>query len=1163
MAQIKITIDDPTLIVNNEMNVSIGYTNSTGLEGEFSGKLFKNSVDLPVDVTGCSPPSPISLVRAFAWPGGMGASLVYGAALTADSWATYTVTRDGQDDTANWTFSLGNSPQNVKMVSAAPIYNDSVILVSFNNTGNVRAASTNELAENFTNQALDVSSAPVPPPVLETVALSATGTEITLTYSLDLTADDYNLGWTVSIDGDTSVPFTVTAGATADTILITLQSTDWAFQVLNSSAVTVSLTNSGNIRSASGGVRIANLSAQAVDASGGPASPMRAWTDLSEFTAGDPVPQGVSYITNNAAMTFAFYADTNPSGSGLVLKAVNATTTDYFGEVDLLGLVPAQGSTYEVLALVRQTNTSAESGIALSSGTAGDDTATLCCLHNEYIATGRWRCVGTNVTFETYVMATDPLSQWTWARLRVAGDTITARMWPLGGVEPSVWQINRTASPSMAPTALTFWGRVKQAPTTRSVSCGYFAAALDGASIPVPDWSLVPVRTTIADLEYLQYDVPWAEREPMPFAHAGAAGENAQMSAADIARYDGWTDHSVFTSLNESVKAINPNFRSIKYISPRGLRMNANPTYGFPFEAMGDTVTALDEGEGGLMYPGHFCYRAGTTLATGVNSSATSLVLESGGGDKFFQIPGTSNWGYAIIYDAPAGSFNNAEWVHISGKTGDTLTLDVRGYRSTARSHGAGSIVAMFGLGQGTSETLWCYNLSDTCPVDGNGVTCGEYLAGWLGRYWNSDGNWDISTAWDGLKFDADFDDLAADPGDFDVNNDLTADEGWVVEQDGMGRNAWGQGMQDFYHACRLAMPGVPILGGTGTTRGFGDVTGQEDEGYPSEGGEVTSETPIYDKIFTMQIRANYHANYPTPRPRILEGVFKRDLTIFGGTGDIKYWRHDLGHCLLLGIGLGQQRYYTDVADPWYDEFGVDLRAGTYGVAFNDTNDSDNALRYQYRNWLGKPLGAAYLVYDGTLTPTETWDGTSLTGWSTVGDVTMELDAGESAIKINPPTTWYSNEFNARIQRARVLGPNPGTVTFEAKADSYRRMFFDFNANTRDKYLLAPEWQKFVHVFNDQTGASKNVQFCVGNETSTVWVRNVKFWDTLEARVWRRDFEHGIVVVNSTAASKTVALGGMYKRITGTQDATTNNGATVTSVDVPAFDAAILVRANA
>jgi hypothetical protein len=62
--------------------------------------------------------------------------------------------------------------------------------------------------------------------------------------------------------------------------------------------------------------------------------------------------------------------------------------------------------------------------------------------------------------------------------------------------------------------------------------------------------------------------------------------------------------------------------------------------------------------------------------------------------------------------------------------------------------------------------------------------------------------------------------------------------------------------------------------------------------------------------------------------------------------------------------------------------------------------------------------------------------------------------------------------------------------------------------------------------------------------------------------VWRRDFENGAVLNNSTSSAQTVSLGRTYQRLKGTQDATVNSGASVSSVTIPAGDGLFLAGSS-
>lgn len=66
--------------------------------------------------------------------------------------------------------------------------------------------------------------------------------------------------------------------------------------------------------------------------------------------------------------------------------------------------------------------------------------------------------------------------------------------------------------------------------------------------------------------------------------------------------------------------------------------------------------------------------------------------------------------------------------------------------------------------------------------------------------------------------------------------------------------------------------------------------------------------------------------------------------------------------------------------------------------------------------------------------------------------------------------------------------------------------------------------------------------------------------DGIAPGVWRRDFEKGSSLVNSTTQARTIQLGGDFEKIKGAQDPAVNNGAVVNSVTLPAADGIILLR---
>ncbi len=64
----------------------------------------------------------------------------------------------------------------------------------------------------------------------------------------------------------------------------------------------------------------------------------------------------------------------------------------------------------------------------------------------------------------------------------------------------------------------------------------------------------------------------------------------------------------------------------------------------------------------------------------------------------------------------------------------------------------------------------------------------------------------------------------------------------------------------------------------------------------------------------------------------------------------------------------------------------------------------------------------------------------------------------------------------------------------------------------------------------------------------------------IKPSVWQREFQNGIVLVNSTSSEQKVALANEFEKIKGTQDTATNNGAIIKNVKINPMDGIILLR---
>lgn len=62
------------------------------------------------------------------------------------------------------------------------------------------------------------------------------------------------------------------------------------------------------------------------------------------------------------------------------------------------------------------------------------------------------------------------------------------------------------------------------------------------------------------------------------------------------------------------------------------------------------------------------------------------------------------------------------------------------------------------------------------------------------------------------------------------------------------------------------------------------------------------------------------------------------------------------------------------------------------------------------------------------------------------------------------------------------------------------------------------------------------------------------------AGIWKRDFENGIIIVNSTNKEQEIEFDSEYEKIHGSQDKTVNNGAIINSLNIDSGDGIILLR---
>ncbi|HEX5788078.1 MAG TPA: SdrD B-like domain-containing protein [Woeseiaceae bacterium] len=579
---------------------------------------------------------------------------------------------------------------------------------------------------------------------------------------------------------------------------------------------------------------------------------------------------------------------------------------------------------------------------------------------------------------------------------------------------------------------------------------------------------------------------------------------------------------------------------------------------GVAFEATTAASQGGPKAQGCGIYAGHWLYKAGTKLRQNVSAGATTLPVAD---TKRIQ-----KGQYVVIYNAPAGSFRNAEHAKVTGVNHSNRTIQVnRGYKSKAVTHASGSIVAQHLLGQGHEPELWAFNMTTQSPRDANGKTFGEFYADWLGNNLLRYNNGTRTTAdIGGVLFDADFY-FEYSGKQTDTDNDLVVDEGIGPN----GQNWLGDGLDAFYQRVTNRLPGQYVLVGVHDARGFNAAHGGQMESWLDYGNGDFNPNPKYDKLSKLFAAYLYNMAERDQGPALVLNLTKTPTKTYPGNTNAS---SNAPFRLGLAMTLMEDGYFgTHTAkepDAWYDEYAVDVRAGSadFGKAIPK---SSVGQVHNHRGWLGKPLGSFRRIYSDTefapeksLIGNNTFDK-SLSGWASknvsISRVTSGTQDGAGALRASRMNNFTTNESAAFVgsDRFNVQGGTTYTVAFSARAEDAREIRV---AVGNDSYRVAvsKKWRRFVLTFRPTKSATTALKFGLGREDSQVWFDSVYVFNK-DANVFQREFENGMALANATRSSKTISIGSGFRRINGRQDPI-NNGKPATSITLAPFDGIILVR---
>ncbi|HHS97298.1 MAG TPA: hypothetical protein ENK08_05280 [Chloroflexi bacterium] len=671
------------------------------------------------------------------------------------------------------------------------------------------------------------------------------------------------------------------------------------------------------------------------------------------------------------------------------------------------------------------------------------------------------------------------------------------------------------------------------------------APAAQGADVPLTSASPSPPAVPDASPDFPRLGMWWPDPWEQPLT--------------DIARYDwvilgDWAEEFI-----TPLKQINPDILLLNSTNACELSYNPDPD-AEPWE--NEEVRAVP--------PEWFLTQVGTVLTSDVDTTTTVFHVA-----EVTVTDGISVYDLFVVSDT---ALIDGEIVFVEDVDPVARTLTVqRGYVRPAAAHLSGTRIAAL---VSFWPRSWVMNLSTMCPT--------ATISSAVGPETWADYNARVAVgllanpAWDGLLIDR------SDPNeswlignstartiDPDRSNTLITD---YAEFDA----AWNAGLRHYEEAIRDAVGPDRILFVNWGMPNYDLLNGNNFEGFPGDDGTAYG-VPWQQVVFG-----------PTPGGSYfdwIERARRPNLTM------IETYEDDGGP-----DPTGSGEYDNPCDDP---DFVPNYRKMRFGLATALLNDGyfsyeintnghgslcllwfdeyDNAGAG--RGYLGQPLGPAVRAIPVLTTPNgvrggdfETAD--DLAQWNLWADeaegytATLSLDgttaaSGTASARIEAlqsrGTDWQV-EFS--FTPTEVLSGTEYTLSFWAKADRGREVtaFLQQGRPPWEVYLwfgsipLTTTWQRY-EMAGTATGTdlAAFLHFGLGEVTGTVWLDGIQL-QVGNRNVWRRDYTGGVVLVNATASPQVVPLGRAFRKISGTQVPTINDGSVVTQVVLPPLDGLILLR---
>lgn len=384
--------------------------------------------------------------------------------------------------------------------------------------------------------------------------------------------------------------------------------------------------------------------------------------------------------------------------------------------------------------------------------------------------------------------------------------------------------------------------------------------------------------------------------------------------------------------------------------------------------------------------------------------------------------------------------------------------------------------------------------------------------------------------------------------------------------------SAWNAGLRVYLSGLRTRIGQNKVILGNGAVPYFDLLNGTAFERFPNASGGIAG-ISWRDAVFTPDVRwsiATGQGSYTqwstmARQPNLTTvGTYQNDNGgPDGKTPDYRNLRFSLTTALMGDGCLAYWLSHDNSTVLWFDEYDAAGRGTGY---------------------LGQPLGDAHPAHPDLKTPDllsgdgafdtaaqlNAWKIVSSAGYAatkTLDTVQKASGTGSARIEVTqaPGELWRAN-----LQHTVAIQQNqPYTLTFKARADRPLSLtaFLERSTGTGVSHTqfgtvnLTTQWQTFeLPATPTGSDAAAKLILGFGGKPATLYLDDVQVRAGNQRDVMRRDFEHGIALVNATDRSTTVDLGGRFRKIKGTQAPAVNDGALVSSVTLPPMDGIVLLR---